>query len=119
VWSSPMNSCRYVQLQYVSKFNVEVLLVRFLFCGVRAFVSFIVRSVLRHTTGLISSNAQGSVAMYEDPDFPANAQSLGPPRDAEAVKAEDVVWLRPHEILESTQYPEPTLFGDEATDNPG
>jgi hypothetical protein len=57
--------------------------------------------------------------LWEDPDFPAGPKALGPPRDAEAVRDEHVVWLRPHEMLANTRTPIPTLFGDEATDNPG
>ena len=59
------------------------------------------------------------MSLYEDVDFPPGLESLGPARDENAVKPEDVVWLRPHEILEGTKYPEPTLFGDEETDCPG
>lgn len=57
--------------------------------------------------------------MYEDPDFPADERALGPPRDADAVRNEDVVWLRPHEILKDSQYGTLTLFGDDETENAG
>ena len=58
--------------------------------------------------------------MYEDPEFPATAESLGPARDADAVTEDDVIWLRPHEIVEPLEnYPQATLFGDENTEYPG
>ena len=57
--------------------------------------------------------------MFEDPEFPPGEEALGPARDNDSVKPEDVIWLRPHEILEPTKYDEPTLFGDEVTDCPG
>ncbi len=57
--------------------------------------------------------------MYEDPDFPADERALGPARDADAVRNEHVVWLRPHEIISGTSYRGVTLFGDDTTEAPG